>query len=257
LDDRLSVLGYQINITVAWNGMAKELKALSSQLMRLQFLQLELRLGKIPSRTSGNPTCGCLGLYLVDSLVLVIAHETKHRSEQKLNHLEEALPEAPPATATADVRNAYTRRQATQELFKTVKAFHACKQKEGQSVSTYVLKMKGYLDQMDHLGYHMPLLLGVNLILTSLLKDYDQFVQNYNMHSMGKTIPALHAMLKLAEKGIPKKASADLAIRQGQIQKPKLKSRGKGKGKGKSKLAYSPNQKIPPPTKKEHPVLSH
>ncbi|GKD93776.1 hypothetical protein Tco_1373613 [Tanacetum coccineum] len=39
-------------------------------------------------------------------------------------------------------------------------------------------------------------------------------VQNYNMHSMGKTILALHAMLKLTEKGMPKKALAVLAIRQ-------------------------------------------
>ncbi|GKA90558.1 hypothetical protein Tco_0812428 [Tanacetum coccineum] len=217
------------------------------------------------------------------------------RNEQKLHHLEEALPKAPPATATAAVRNAYTRKvaeqqevaclmlvsmtseiqknlenqpafeilhelktmfqqQAEQELFKTVKAFHACKQEEGQSVSTYVLKMKAYLDQMEHLGYPMPLVLGVNMILTSLSKDYDQFVQNYNMHGMGKTIPELHAMLKLAEKGIPRKTPAVLAIRQGQIQKPKSQARGKGKqrGKGKSKLAYDPKHKIPPPAKKEH-----
>ncbi|GKC46039.1 retrotransposon protein, putative, ty1-copia subclass [Tanacetum coccineum] len=127
------------------------------------------------------------------------------RNEQKLHHLEEALLEAPPTTATAAVRNAYTRRQADQELFKNVKAFHSCKQEEGQSVSTYVLKMKAYLDQMEHLGYPMPLVLRVNMILTSLSNDYDQFVQNYNMHGMGKTIPELHAMLKLVEKGIPKK----------------------------------------------------
>ncbi|GKD62923.1 hypothetical protein Tco_1305031, partial [Tanacetum coccineum] len=127
--------------------------------------------------------------------------------------------------------------QAKQELFETVKAFHACKQEEGQFVSTYVLKMKAYLDQMERLGYHMPLVLRVNLILSSLLKDYDQFVQNYNMHGMGKTIPELHAMLKLAEKSTPKKAPAILAIRQCQIQKPKPQARGKGKkrGKGKSK----------------------
>ncbi|GKD54187.1 hypothetical protein Tco_1287574 [Tanacetum coccineum] len=30
------------------------------------------------------------------------------RNEQKLHHLEEGLPEAPPATAIDDVRNAYT-----------------------------------------------------------------------------------------------------------------------------------------------------
>ncbi|GJS80524.1 retrotransposon protein, putative, ty1-copia subclass [Tanacetum coccineum] len=67
---------------------------------------------------------------------------------------------------------------------------------------------------MGGLVYPMPLVLGVNLILTSLLKDYDPFMQNYNMHDMGKTIPELHAMLKLVEKGIPKKAPAVLAIRQ-------------------------------------------
>ncbi|GKC79911.1 hypothetical protein Tco_1130685, partial [Tanacetum coccineum] len=213
------------------------------------------------------------------------------RNEQTLYHLDEALPEVPPATATATVRNAYTRRvaeqqevyclmlvsmtpdiqknledriafeilqelktmfqqQAEQELFETIKAFYACKQEEGQFVSTYVLKMKAYLDQMERLGYPIPLVLGVNLILTSLSKDYDQFMQNYKMHGMGKTIPELHAMLKLAEKSIPKKAPVVLAIRQGQIKKPKSQARGKGKkrGKGKSKLAYDLKHKIPPIT---------
>ncbi|GJX42035.1 hypothetical protein Tco_0257025 [Tanacetum coccineum] len=90
--------------------------------------------------------------------------------------------------------------QAKQELFETVKAFHACKQEEGQSVSSYLLKMKSYLDTLECLGYAMPHELGLSLILNSLNKDYDQFVQNYNMYSMGKTIAELHAMLKLHEK---------------------------------------------------------
>ncbi|GJU87371.1 hypothetical protein Tco_0307433 [Tanacetum coccineum] len=37
------------------------------------------------------------------------------RNEKKLHHLEEALPEAPPATATAVVHNAYTHRVAEQQ----------------------------------------------------------------------------------------------------------------------------------------------
>ncbi|GKF26516.1 hypothetical protein Tco_0082410, partial [Tanacetum coccineum] len=78
--------------------------------------------------------------------------------------------------------------QAKQELFKTVKAFYACKQEEGQSVSSHLLKMKSYLDTLERLGYAMPNELGVSLNLNSLNKDYDQFVQNYNMHCMGKTI---------------------------------------------------------------------
>ncbi|GKB71195.1 zinc finger, CCHC-type containing protein, partial [Tanacetum coccineum] len=58
--------------------------------------------------------------------------------------------------------------QAKQELFETVKAFHACKQVEGQSISSYLLKMKSYLDTLERLG---------------------------------KTIAELHVMLKLHEKG--------------------------------------------------------
>ncbi|GKA07983.1 hypothetical protein Tco_0687314 [Tanacetum coccineum] len=311
--------------------------------MGLQFLQLELRLGKTPSRSfrpvksaeilwqfwassSFGASLAHDGSWSKSTDVMMAATQTTNnnsirsilekkklngsnfldwyrnlrivlRNEQKLHHLEEALPEAPPATAIVAVRNAYTRRvaeqqevaclmlvsmtleiqknlvdqlafeilqelktmfqqQAKQELFETVKAFHACKQEEGQSVSTYVLKMKAYLDHMKCLGYPMPLVLGVNMILTSLSKDYDQFVQNYNIHGMGKTIPELHAMLKLAEKGIPKKIPVVLVIRQGQIQKPKSQARGKRKqrGKGKSKLAYDPKHKIPLPAKKEHPA---
>ncbi|GKC36595.1 hypothetical protein Tco_1048979 [Tanacetum coccineum] len=125
--------------------------------------------------------------------------------------------------------------QAEQELFETIKTFHACKQEEGQSVSTYVIKMKAYLDQIERLGYPMPLVLGVNLILTSLLKDYDQFAQNYNMHGMGKTILELHAMLKLAEKGIPKKTSSVLAIRQ-ELKKNKASASGTSGLRGYQKL---------------------
>ncbi|PWA58118.1 zinc finger, CCHC-type [Artemisia annua] len=110
---------------------------------------------------------------------------------------------------------------------------------------------------MERLGYPMPQILGVSMILTSLSKDYDQIVQNYNMHSMGKTIAELHNMLKLAEKGMPKKAPLVLAINQGRIQK-KNKGKplvpGKGQGKGKARLAYAPKPKIPPPAKKEHPA---
>ncbi|GJZ48521.1 zinc finger, CCHC-type containing protein, partial [Tanacetum coccineum] len=157
-------------------------------------------------------------------------------------HLEEALPESPPATITTIVRNACTCRVAEQQevacLMLVSMTFEIQKNledriEEDQSISTYMLKMKGYLDQMKHLGYPMPLVLGVNLLLSSLSKDYDQCVQNYNMHGMWKSIPELHAMLKLTEKCMPKKAPTVLAIRQAHIQKPKLQARGKEKNKGK------------------------
>nr|GEV00391.1 zinc finger, CCHC-type [Tanacetum cinerariifolium] len=135
-------------------------------------------------------------------------------------------------------------KQAKEELFETVKAFHACKQKDGQSVSSYLLKMKSYLDTLKRLGLVMPNELGVSLILNSLNKDYDQFIQKYNMHNMGKMITELHAILKLHEKGILKKVETPivLAIREGRIQKDKKKSQGeKGKDEGKISLLMLPS----------------
>nr|GEW84799.1 hypothetical protein [Tanacetum cinerariifolium] len=118
--------------------------------------------------------------------------------------------------------------QAKHELFETAKAFHACKHEKGQSVSSYLLKMKSYLDTLERLGYAIPNELSVSLILNYLNKDYDQFVQNYNMHSMGKTIAELHAMLKLHEKG------------------------AMGKDMGKNKLAYAHKPKIPLSPKRDN-----
>nr|GEX86614.1 retrotransposon protein, putative, Ty1-copia subclass [Tanacetum cinerariifolium] len=94
-------------------------------------------------------------------------------------------------------------KQAEQELLQTVREFHTSKQEE------------------------------VSLILVSLDKDFDSFVQNYNMHSMGKTVNELHSMLKLHEEMIPKKDAnpALHAIRVGRAQKnQKNKSHKAGKG---------------------------
>nr|GFD15877.1 zinc finger, CCHC-type [Tanacetum cinerariifolium] len=59
-------------------------------------------------------------------------------------------------------------------------------------------------------------------------------VHNYNMHSMGKTVNELHAMLKLHEQTLPKSNAPALnAIRAGK---------------------FVPKPKIPPPPKRENPA---
>ncbi|GKC03544.1 zinc finger, CCHC-type containing protein [Tanacetum coccineum] len=82
--------------------------------------------------------------------------------------------------------------QAEQELLQTTRDFHSCKQEEGQSVNPYVLKMKGYIENLKRLGHPVTLGLAVSLILIGLRKEFDGFVQNYNMHSLGKTVNELH-----------------------------------------------------------------
>ncbi|GJX19252.1 hypothetical protein Tco_0221929 [Tanacetum coccineum] len=47
--------------------------------------------------------------------------------------------------------------QAEQELLQTTRDFHSCKQEEGQSVSSYVLKMKGYIDNLERLRHPVTL----------------------------------------------------------------------------------------------------
>ncbi|GKE25594.1 hypothetical protein Tco_1440978, partial [Tanacetum coccineum] len=68
-------------------------------------------------------------------------------------------------------------------------------------------KMKGYVEQLEHLGYVLPQESSVVLILNGLTSDFAGFVRNYNMHNMGKMIGELHALLIGYEKGLPKKAS--------------------------------------------------
>ncbi|GJZ49893.1 hypothetical protein Tco_0604083 [Tanacetum coccineum] len=83
-------------------------------------------------------------------------------------------------------------KQAGVERFDLIQTFHACKQEEGKPVVAYVLQMKGYVDQLERLGYVLPQDLTVGLILNGLTKDFARFVRNYNMHNMGKTIGELH-----------------------------------------------------------------
>ncbi|GJU99059.1 hypothetical protein Tco_1328330, partial [Tanacetum coccineum] len=98
--------------------------------------------------------------------------------------------------------------------------------------------MKSYTNNLEHLGQPVSLRLAVSLILVSLSKEYDGFVQNYNMHNMGKTVNELHAMLKLHEQTLPKKYAVPAlhAIRAGRVQKnqkKKLHKAAKGnQGKG-------------------------
>ncbi|XP_071708530.1 uncharacterized protein [Rutidosis leptorrhynchoides] len=101
--------------------------------------------------------------------------------------------------------------QAWKQHFETVRALHACKMAEGTSVSSYVLKMKSYIHQLERLGSSIGPELAIDLILNSLPKSYDQFVLNYNMNNWEKSISELHLMLKTSEV---------LMIREGKIKKP-------------------------------------
>nr|GEX57389.1 hypothetical protein [Tanacetum cinerariifolium] len=120
-------------------------------------------------------------------------------TEDKENYLEHPIPAAPVAPLGPQVPpQALAAHTAWVKEQKEVA-------EEGQSVISHVLKMKGYIDNLERIGQPVGHNLAVSLILVSLNKDSDSFVQNYNMHGMGKTVNELHAMLKLHEERLPKK----------------------------------------------------
>ncbi|GKB99098.1 zinc finger, CCHC-type containing protein [Tanacetum coccineum] len=123
------------------------------------------------------------------------------------------------------------------------------------------LLQTSYIDNLECLSHAMTRNLSVSLILVLLRKEYDGFVQNYNMHSMGKTVNELHAMLKLHEQTLlPKEVAPALhAIRAGMIQKNQKKKPHKdakgNQGKCKAKMGYAPVQAPPfAPKPKNYPT---
>nr|GFA09632.1 retrotransposon protein, putative, Ty1-copia subclass [Tanacetum cinerariifolium] len=99
------------------------------------------------------------------------------------------------------------------------------KQEHGNSVGSYVIKMKGYVEQLNVL------------------------------------VMCSHKILVLDEKGLPKNVATPqvMVIQGGRIQKSNKKSqnaKGKGKGKGKENdnPVYIPKPKNPKPSIKEHPT---
>ncbi|GJV48115.1 hypothetical protein Tco_1438327 [Tanacetum coccineum] len=116
--------------------------------------------------------------------------------------VEQPLPAAPGADSAANVLAEWN------EIYDAYN-----EQEEGKPVAAYVIQMKGYVDQMKHLGYVLP----QDLIV----------------------VGELHAMLIEYEKGLPKKAETPqvMMIKGGEIQKAnkklfKVKGNGKANGKG-------------------------
>ena len=104
----------------------------------------------------------------------------------------------------------------------------------------HVQKMKGYIDRLGNLHVDFPNELAIDMVLNSLSSAYKQFIVNFNMNSMEKTLMELHGMLKSAEvsmgKPIQNASAPVLAIREGGYKKKKVSF---PKGKGKSKVSHN------------------
>ena len=133
--------------------------------------------------------------------------------------------------------------QARPERYESTKALLSCKMAEGASVIAHVLKMKGYIEHLDRLGFPLSQELATDLILNSLPDSFGQFVMNYNMNEMDKSISELHTMLKIDEQNIKSKSDHVLMVQNGKG----FKKKGKGKGKSNAQPKPKPESKAKAP----------
>ncbi|KAL4278538.1 hypothetical protein GQ457_03G017230 [Hibiscus cannabinus] len=101
---------------------------------------------------------------------------------------------------------------------------------EGSPVVAHVIKMMGYIQTLEKLGFALNDELPIDVVLQSLPDSFNQFVLNFNMNEINKTLPQLLGMLRTAKaKGKGKKVA---------------KSKGIGKTKPKGKEALKPKGRI-------------
>ncbi|VFQ62648.1 unnamed protein product [Cuscuta campestris] len=127
--------------------------------------------------------------------------------------------------------------QARHERFQISKALFSCKLSVGNPVGPHVLKMIGYVQTLEKLGFELRTELATDLILQSLPELYKQFVVNYEMHELDKPLPELLKMLQTAEESLMKGKGNSVLLVQGGKGKKKFKKAKKNgpKGKGNTK----------------------
>src|SRR5207237_5924295 len=78
--------------------------------------------------------------------------------------------------------------QAHVKRYEMTKALHECKMVEGASVSSHVIKMIGYIENLERLGFPYNQDLAIDIILRSLPPSYSSFIMNYNMNGLEKLL---------------------------------------------------------------------
>jgi hypothetical protein len=94
--------------------------------------------------------------------------------------------------------------QARTERYNISKSLFACKLAESSPVSPHVIKMIGYIETLDRLGFELHPDLATDVILQSLPASYEPFILNFQMNGLDKTLSELYGMLKTAEESIKK-----------------------------------------------------
>ena len=123
--------------------------------------------------------------------------------------------------------------QARTERFNVWRSLMDCKLKEGDPLSPHVIKMIGYMQALDRLGFPLGDELSTDTILGSLPDSYGPFISNYHMHGMEKKLTELHGMLKVAEQDIKKGTHRQVLMVQNSAKFKKSWSKKKARQRAK------------------------
>src|SRR3954466_15419220 len=75
--------------------------------------------------------------------------------------------------------NALYRKHARTERYEVTKQLWECKMPEGSSLSEHMIKLVGYAQRLNALGFVIPMTLGTDILLASLPPFYNGFIMNY------------------------------------------------------------------------------
>ncbi|KAK8563306.1 hypothetical protein V6N12_035456 [Hibiscus sabdariffa] len=125
--------------------------------------------------------------------------------------------------------------QACQERYETSKALFQCKMSEGSPVGAHVIKMMGYIQTLEKLGFALNDELAVDVVLQLFPDSFNQFVLNFNMNEINKTLPQLLGMLRTTEGNMKKGGSKSILMVREAKEKGKKMAKFKGTGKTKPK----------------------
>ncbi|KAK9003821.1 hypothetical protein V6N11_018717 [Hibiscus sabdariffa] len=109
------------------------------------------------------------------------------KQERKEYVIEEAVPNDPGPNASRADKDKFKKHmddmnlkeiyegQARQERYETSKALFQCKMSEGSPVGAHVIKMMGYIQTLEKLGFALNDELATDVILQSLPDSFNQF----------------------------------------------------------------------------------
>ncbi|XP_031286365.1 uncharacterized protein LOC116145058 [Pistacia vera] len=127
------------------------------------------------------------------------------------------------------------------ECYDISKALYRCQMTKGTLVGQHVVKMIGYIHKLEILGFGMEAKLSIDLVLQSLPNSFSQFIMNFNMNSIEKSLSELLNMLKTVEKDMKKSKLVML------VDTTPWKGKGKqGKGNAKGKPKAQPQDVLKP-----------